>query len=307
MIVLTLLKLGEVLEEYNEEAFGKEKTSFVIIANSKEAEKAVSMAGIVYYGDINVPNVEFCRVETQQECLAGALCVPKFNENFSGKHKVLFFVNRQNIVIVDDSDFTAEIISKIKQRNKRQGITREQFIYNYVSQILSHDIEVLNTYEKRLMEIEEDILSNVSCDFNVHISPIRRELLGLRGYYDELMDMCKDLEDDENDFFDEENLKFFGTVADRSDRLMGRTAQLLEYAQQVKDAYQSRIDAVQNRNMQVLTVISTIFYPLTLITGWYGMNFMNMPELQFGYPIVIVVSALILILSFVFVKKKNML
>ena len=65
---------------------------------------------------------------------------------------------------------------------------------------------------------------------------------------------------------------------------MNKTAQLLEYAEQVKDAYQSRLDARQNRSMQFLTIISTIFLPLTLITSWYGMNFQNMPELQNGYP-----------------------
>ena len=63
---------------------------------------------------------------------------------------------------------------------------------------------------------------------------------------------------------------------------MGRTIHLLDYAQQVKDAYQAQIDAKQNSNMQFLTVISTIFFPLTLITGWYGMNFQNMPELANG-------------------------
>ena len=51
---------------------------------------------------------------------------------------------------------------------------------------------------------------------------------------------------------------------------MSRTSHLLEYAQQVKEAYQAQIDARQNSNMQFLTVISTIFFPLTLITGWYG-------------------------------------
>lgn len=48
--------------------------------------------------------------------------------------------------------------------------------------------------------------------------------------------------------------------------------------------------------MQFLTIISTIFLPLTLITSWYGMNFQNMPELQNGYPGVIFLSVLVIIL-----------
>ena len=49
--------------------------------------------------------------------------------------------------------------------------------------------------------------------------------------------------------------------------------------------------------MKLLTIVTTVFMPLTLITGWYGMNFINMPELQweYGYPAIIIVSILVII------------
>ena len=78
----------------------------------------------------------------------------------------------------------------------------------------------------------------------------------------------------------------------------------MEYAKQVQDAYQAQVDAQQNRNMQFLTVISTIFFPLTLITGWYGMNFRNMPELENGYPGVVILS-LVVIAGCIFIFKKK--
>ena len=61
--------------------------------------------------------------------------------------------------------------------------------------------------------------------------------------------------------------------------------------------------------MALLTIISSIFMPLTLIAGWYGMNFKYMPELEYkaAYPIVIVISIAIVILSLVFFKKKKWL
>ena len=88
---------------------------------------------------------------------------------------------------------------------------------------------------------------------------------------------------------------------------MGRTGYLLEYAQQVRDTYQAQVDAVQNKNMQFLTVVSTIFFPLTLITGWYGMNFQNMPELEHGYPGVILLSLIVVAVCIIFFKKKKIL
>ena len=86
---------------------------------------------------------------------------------------------------------------------------------------------------------------------------------------------------------------------------MNKTSHLLEYAGQVNDAYQAKVDAKQNSNMQFLMIVSTVFFPLALITGWYGMNFQNMPELRSGYPYVIILSLIvILIIIFIFKKKK---
>ena len=64
---------------------------------------------------------------------------------------------------------------------------------------------------------------------------------------------------------------------------------------QLREMYQSQIDIHQNKVMQFLTVVTTIFMPLTLIAGWYGMNFANMPELntKYGYGIIILVSILV--------------
>ena len=129
----------------------------------------------------------------------------------------------------------------------------------------------------------------------------------LRSYYDELMDLGRELETNENGFFAKKQTKYFGTVTDRADRLMSKAVHLLEYAGQVRDAYQGYVDARQNANMQFLTVISTIFFPLTLITGWYGMNFQNMPELRSGYPGVIFAGVLVVLLLILYFKRKKML
>ena len=58
--------------------------------------------------------------------------------------------------------------------------------------------------------------------------------------------------------------------------------------------------------MQFLTVVSTIFFPLTLITGWFGMNFRDMPGLSNGYPWVILLSIVVVIVCIIFFKKKKM-
>lgn len=51
---------------------------------------------------------------------------------------------------------------------------------------------------------------------------------------------------------------------------------------QLREAYQSQLAIQQNDLMRVFTIVTVLFLPLTLITGWFGMNFVNMPELQSG-------------------------
>ena len=59
--------------------------------------------------------------------------------------------------------------------------------------------------------------------------------------------------------------------------------------------------------MKILTIVTTVFLPLSLVVGWYGMNFINMPELtwKYGYPAIIVISVLIVALCLWIMKKKK--
>lgn len=301
---MRIFALGQTLEEIDVTMLEMYRAC-VILCDTSEADRAMSLAEMQFEGEINLNQIGFCRMEVQQECLSGALRIPKLLDVLGSCYKIQFFINKRNIVIVDDSNFTERKIRSIRNNRTRQGQTREVFLYNYLTQLMSRDVEILDRYEKRIMILEENVISEKECGFQSQIIPIRRELLVLRGFYDEIMDLAKELEEDENHFFSKKQLKYFGTIADRADRLMGKTVHLLEYAQQVRDAYQANLSAAQNRDMQFLTVISTIFFPLTLITGWYGMNFQNMPELEHGYPAVIVLSLIVLIICIIIFKKKK--
>ena len=98
-------------------------------------------------------------------------------------------------------------------------------------------------------------------------------------------------------------------LLERTTRLQEETQVLREYAMQVQDVYQSEIGIRQNNVMKVLTIVTTVFLPLTLIAGWYGMNFVYMPELKwvYGYPVAIGASILVIIVSLWIFKKKKYL
>ena len=93
----------------------------------------------------------------------------------------------------------------------------------------------------------------------------------------------------------------------RVERLQNHVHLLRENVLQIRELYQSMQDARQNKIMIVITIVTTIFLPLTLITGWYGMNFVYMPELQwrYGYFAVIMISLIIVIAEIIYFKKKK--
>lgn len=303
---MLIYNLSEGLTE-TDAAENCNNNQFLVIGNLSEAKQALKIADINYDGEIHTDSISFNKIEVQPDCLCGTLFVPKLLDIVHSRYKSMFFIGKHGIAIIDNDTFSANIVRRIKRQQSNSVTTIQRFVCLWFAQIMSRDTEILSQHEKKIMALEENVSCGHTDNFLTNIEPIRKELLILRSYYDEICDIGKELEQDENGFFEKKQRKYFGTIFDRADRLMNRTVYLLEYASQVRDAYQSRIDAKQNGNMQFLTVISTIFYPLTLITGWYGMNFKNMPELEKGYPFVILLSLIVVTVCIIIFKIKKML
>lgn len=316
---MTIYSLGDVLtkiaicETENEEISNFKisspisKTGYLFLTSECEAEQALAFANITYEGEILLTGIEFCRIESQQDCIVGTLDIPRVSDICGSQYKIRFFVNEQNIVIIDNTDYSEKLIQRIIQNRTKQGQTRERLLYNYLAGIILQDLNILGYLEHRIMEFEDEVTEGKFQNFLDHMSKIRKELLVYREYYDELVDMGRELEENENQFFEKKNIKYFGIFSDRADRLMNRTLYLLDYMGQVRDTYQQKVSEQQNQNMQFLTIISTIFFPLTLITGWYGMNFENMPELKEGYPFVILLSFIVVVIIILIFKKKKII
>ena len=171
------------------------------------------------------------------------------------------------------------------------------------------DLRLMEKYERELDSIEKMIMEGEEEFPSSRLNAIRNDIRDLRIHYEQLMDLGQELEENENNFFKQENLRYYRLFLNRIARLHDNSTSLRDYTMQLRDLYKAHIDLRQNRIMTVLTVVTTIFMPLTLIVGWYGMNFRFMPELEWrwGYPVVIAVSVLIAIGSLMFFKRKKWL
>lgn len=241
------------------------------------------------------------------DSLTGTFCIPDRSDISGTRHSFAFALDEKGIVLIDDEGYAAELVSRIRQTKKWRLPGLERFLFDLLESIVSKDLSWLGSVEKRLSEAEAEILSGEVEEFPVELNDIRGELLDLRFHYEQLIDFSQELEENENGFFTAENLRYFRLCTERLMRLQDTVTSLREYVVQLRDLVQTRLEVRQNKIITLLTVITSIFLPLTLIAGWYGMNFRYMPELDkpYAYPIVIGVSVAIVVGCLLWFKKKK--
>ncbi|NCB05572.1 MAG: magnesium transporter, partial [Clostridia bacterium] len=185
----------------------------------------------------------------------------------------------------------------------------EKVIYVFLSRLVGTDSALLERIERQIAELDRKVQDNETEGTNEALSRIRHELLVLRNYYEHLTNMGEDLMENENGLFEEAALRYFAMFTDRATRLSNNVQMLRDFAAQVREAYQMQMDFNINNTMKVFTVVTAVFLPLSLVTGWYGMNFVNMPELQwqYGYPAVIALSVAVVGACLLWFKKKKLL
>ena len=168
---------------------------------------------------------------------------------------------------------------------------------------------LFESIENTIMQMEEDILSMQKVTMTANIMKIRREITMLSHYFAQMMDIAEELQQDENDLFQKDQLHHIRIFADRVQRYEQSVQMLKDYIIQVRELQQSQYDLNLNRMMYVFTIVTIIFLPLTLIVGWYGMNFTTMPELtwRYGYLFVIALSLITIVGCIWYFKKKDIL
>ena len=229
------------------------------------------------------------------------------------RDRVGLFVKKNLMLIVslrdDDESIPASLEEALKRMNAKTA-TLERLICAFFERLLSRDGSDLERFDQRIAEMEEQIEDNTTGKrFNREVLALRRQLLVIRNYYEQLLDLFDAMLENEADLFAAKQLYHFRTARDKIARLSANAQLLRDSLVQVREAYMAALDYNANRIMKVFTVVTTVFLTLTLIVGWYGMNFRYMPELSspYGYPAVIVLSVLVVALCLLFFRKKKLL
>lgn len=178
---------------------------------------------------------------------------------------------------------------------EEEPLSREQLLHRFFVRLLMGDMDHLDALEGEIADGEDAVLARPDASSLAQIAAWRRELLRLRRYYEQMDSIFRELADNENSLLGSETARRFSNLGNRTERYLNTVQDLRESVAHLREAYQSQLSIRQNDLMKVFTVVTAVFLPLTLLTGWYGMNFAAMPELRwrYGYPAVIGLSAVI--------------
>ena len=259
--------------------------------------------------DLDARNIHNTKAEVNYDSLTGTFQIPDREDLRENEFCFAFALDEKGIVFIDDSGKAEQMVNSIRRTKRWREPSLERFLHDFLEQIVVRDLSIMERYEDELNQIEDAILSSDGQGDLARVNEIRGDLRRLLVHYEQIIDMTQELEENENGFFREENLRYIHLFMNYMTRRHSTAVSLREYAVQVRDLYDAQLGVRQNRIMTLLTVVTTIFMPLTLIAGWYGMNFRYMPELEwrFGYPAVIVLSIAIVVYCLILFKKKKWL
>ena len=272
--------------------------TFIQVMTEKEAVKE----GMEISGGIR-----FCKVEKIQGSYVGSLYIPSRAKNRS--HTGFYFrIEKDKIIFVDDSGKVLEWLKEMLKAGDEKQSELGIFFADFLEYLIKDDVIFITKLEHSLEELEDMVLEKGSdIPFNHEISGYRRKVSLFSHYYLQLADLSSILCEDDNHIFKEKEKRSFSLFTERVNRLHDETLMLRDYCVQIREVYQSLIDERQNEIMKLLTIVTTIVLPLSLVAGWYGMNFTNMPERtwHYGYGFIILLSIVITILNILYFKKKK--
>ena len=293
--------IDETLTECTKEELAFDK-QFVAILTPNEWSLEKDSFDMGFEFDNNFKRILVTEAVTNYDSITGTFCIPD-RKDFETDYKFAFALDEKGIVFIDEGDTVEKYINRFKNRKKRFPCL-ERFIYDFLIQIIKRDLALMERYERELDNIEDKIEEEEEINIS-RMNEIRTDVGDLSNHYEQLIDMTEVFESNENDFFKDTNLRYFRLYLNKLDRLNDKTAFIREYTKQIRDIYRTHLDIKQNQTITVLTIVTTICSPLTLIVGWYGMNFKYMPELAYtwSYPVVFIACLFIVIASLLVFKK----
>ncbi len=266
--------------------------------------------------------LELCRERTLQNTLGtwekfnfGILNLPDPDNMLSDRDLIGIYIDENKILVIDlhdrDRSTGVAFINSLRLMSLSRKSNLGRFFALFVKEITKGQYRHFRNFQEEIARLERSVWADEEDEqyFQRNFSRISHQLLLLHSYYEEVVDLLSEMEENENEVLDGEDLGYVRSLLGRMEHYSSNMQFLREYLAQVRETYQAQLDLKLNQIMKIFTVIAAVFLPLSLVVGWYGMNFSNMPELnwKYGYQGVIALSVLITLAILFYFKKRDLL
>lgn len=247
-------------------------------------------------------NIRYCRAAAYRDCVQGTIRLPTGGQPL----RFCFCLTDVALYLVPDPDSAPPLSPSLPAA---APATPAGVLLALLEQHMGADALVLQTLEKQLNALEEALAAGHIRGFESTVMAERRTLAALHGAYAQLVLLGDELQADAPRLLNRAERAAWQRATTRAARLRDEAETLREYILQLWQVYQSRIELEQNRVVTLLTVVTTLFLPLSLVAGWYGMNFDSMlaPNSAWGYPMVAAACLVLVAAELLFFRRKGML
>ena len=250
--------IGETLEVSDFESCRSGEKPDAAVLNMAEWQQMKDSFDLGIDLEMNLSEIYGTKAEVNYDSLTGTFSVPD-RKNLSGNDaKFAFALDEKGVIFIDESGYTEKVLRRIHNTKRWKIACIERFLYDFLELIVHDDLRLMEKYERELTGFEVKILERAEENHMNRIYEIRRDIRELRIHYEQLIDLSQELEENENNFFREMNLRYFRMFTNRMQRLFDNAAYLRDYTVQLGDIYHMQLEAQQNRTITVLTVVSTM-------------------------------------------------
>jgi magnesium transporter len=192
-------------------------------------------------------------------------------------------------------------------KGKIRKMSADYLVYTLIDAVVDNYFALLEKMGEKIEEIEDQLIANPQPVTVQTIHNLKRQSISLRKSVWPLRELVNSLERCESGLIKESMDIYLRDVYDHTIQVIDSIETFRDTLSGMLDIYLSSVSNRMNEVMKVLTMIATIFIPLTLISGIYGMNFSYMPELKlaWGYPIVLLSMVMITVGMLFYFKKKK--
>ncbi|WP_321329803.1 magnesium/cobalt transporter CorA [uncultured Ilyobacter sp.] len=217
-------------------------------------------------------------------------------------------------VVISFQEHEGDVFDIIRDRilNSKGRLRKKKadyLFYTLLDTIIDNYFLILEEYDNRLEELNTDVLDRPKSDLVESLQKIRVYLNSMKRDLWPLRDAVGKLEKNESIMLNENTKLYIRDLYDHTLQIIDLMEGLRDSLSNIFELYMTGVSNRMNEIMKILTIIATIFIPLTFIAGIYGMNFEYMPELKYkmGYPILIIFMIFIFVGLIAFFRKKKWL